>query len=166
VPRRPPTNKGPRTPADPDDPAAARNRALRLLARREHTARELKHKLELRGFDEERASEAVDLLTKAGWQSDARYVESFVRNRIQQACGPLRIEAELEAAGVTRELIRETLASAEVDWKELAAAVWARKFGTPPRGASDWQKQYRYLAGRGFDPSQIRAALKGEPPEE
>ena len=105
-------------------------------------------------------------MAEAGWQSDVRYVESFIRNRISQGHGPLRIESELEASGVARSLIREALASAEVDWMELAVEVWSRKFGSPPAGASEWQKQYRFLAGRGFEASQIRAALKGEPPEE
>ena len=139
---------------------------MRLLARREHGARELAYKLEQRGIAGERAAEVVGELAQAGWQSDARYVQSLVRTRIAQGFGPLRIEAELEAAGVAAALIRDTLAECGADWRELAAAIQARKFGRPPQGAAEWQKQYRHLAGRGFDAGQIRSALKGEPPEE
>jgi regulatory protein len=168
VPRRPPNKVfGGGSPADPPDNAAvARGRALRLLARREHAARELQYKLEQRGIERHDAADAVRAMTEAGWQSDARYVESFIRNRITQGYGPLRIEAELEASGVASTLIRETLAAVDVDWQQLAVEVWSRKFGAAPRGAAEWQKQYRHLAGRGFEAGQIRAALKAEPPDD
>jgi regulatory protein len=150
----------------PDDPAAARLRALRLLARREHGARELEYKLAARGIAGERAAEVVEELARSGWQSDARYVSSLVRQRVDQGYGPLRIEAELEAAGVAQALIREALAGCGADWKALAIAIQEHKFGEAPRSAGEWQKQFRHLAGRGFDAGQIRAALKGEGPEE
>jgi regulatory protein len=155
-----------RKPTDPRDPAAARTRALRLLGRREHGAKELQYKLAQRGIDEQRAAEVVGELARSGWQSDARYVTSLVRARVAQGFGPLRIEAELEAAGVADALIRETLAAAGIDWKALAVEVHARKFGQIPKNGAEWQKQYRHLAGRGFDSEQIYAALKQAPLEE
>jgi regulatory protein len=151
---------------DPQDPAVARARALRLLARREHGAKELQHKLAVRGIDHERAAEVVGELARSGWQSDTRYVQSLVRTRVAQGFGPLRIESELEGAGVADALIRETLAAVDADWKVLAVEVHARKFGQPPQTGPEWQKQYRHLAGRGFESEQIYAALKREPPAE
>jgi regulatory protein len=156
----------PRKPADPKDPAAVRTRALRLLARREHGARELEYKLAQRGIDREQAAEVVGELAQVGWQSDERYVRSLVRSRIAQGYGPLRIEAELEGAGVAEALVRESLAAAEADWKALAAQVQSRRFGHAPKSGAEWQKQYRHLAGRGFESEQIYAVLKGEPPVE
>ena len=150
----------------PDEPAAVRTRALRLLARREHGARELEYKLAQRGIDREQAAEVVGELARSGWQSDARYVTSLVRTRVAQGFGPLRIESEREGAGVADALVREALAAVEADWKALAVEVHGRKFGRLPKSGSEWQKHYRHLAGRGFDSEQIYAALKGEPPEE
>ena len=155
----------PRKPADPKDPAAVRTRALRLLARREHGAKELEYKLAQRGIDRDRAAEVVGELAQVGWQSDERYVRSLVRARIAQGFGPLRIASELEGAGVADSLVRESLAAAATDWKALAIQVHARKFGRAPQNGAEWQKQYRHLAGRGFESEQIYAALKGEPPE-
>jgi regulatory protein len=146
---------------------SARTRALRLLARREHGARELQYKLNQRGIDDGQAAEVVQELARAGWQSDARYVRSLVRSRIAQGFGPLRIEAELEQAGVADALVREALAAAEVDWQAQVVEVHARKFGRTPATAAEWQKQYRHLAGRGFDAEHIHKALRSEaPPEE
>ncbi|HWY26269.1 MAG TPA: regulatory protein RecX, partial [Nevskia sp.] len=151
-------------PTDPRDPAAVRARALRLLARREHGARELEYKLAQRGIAREQAAEVVGELAQVGWQSDERYVRSLVRTRVAQGFGPLRIESELEGAGVADSLIRASLAAAEADWKALAVEIHARKFRHAPKNGPEWQKQYRHLAGRGFDTEQIYAALKGEPP--
>jgi len=155
-----------------DDPAApagdqtsapdARDSALRLLARREHSARELKRKLEDRGVDEAQATEAIETLANRGLQSDARYAEQLIRTRIAQGYGPIRIEAELRQAGLDGEAIEAAIASAECDWNQLAAEAHAKKFRSPPRGMTERNKQYRFLMSRGFESEQIRRVLKGE----
>lgn len=146
-------------PRKPVDPKA---QAVKLLARREHSARELKRKLTARGIPEEQAATTVAEIADAGYQSDARYAEMLVRSRVAQGYGPVRIGAELQMAGLSSDEIRGALDGAGVDWRELAVETHARKFGTPPRSSAERAKQYRFLQGRGFDGSQISAALKGE----
>lgn len=143
-------------------PLDPKTQALKLLARREHNARELKRKLKARGISDEDADSAVAHATAEGWQSDPRYAGMLVRTRIAGGYGPVRIEAELEVAGVPAEEIRAALDGAEVDWSALAAQIHARKFGAPPRGPAERAKHYRYLQGRGFDSGQIARALKGD----
>lgn len=143
---------------DPGDPKA---RAIKLLARREHSAKELKRKLEVRGISSDAAAQVVRGLAQDGWQSDARYAELLVRSRISQGYGPVRIEAELEVAGVPSEDIRAAMDDAAADWRALAAEIHAKHFGQLPKSSAERAKQYRYLQGRGFDSSQISAALKG-----
>ncbi len=144
----------------PPTAQGGRDTALRLLARREHSAAELKYKLQRRGHDAPVVDGIVEQLAGAGWQSDSRYAEMLVRNRIDQGYGPLRIRAELEAARVPDAEVRSALAAVEVDWGEQAARVHARKFREPAKDAAQWQKQYRHLALRGFEPQHIRAVLK------
>ena len=117
---------------------------MRLLARREHSAVELKRKLAWRGVDEAEADKAVNELADDGWQSDQRYAESMVRQRVMQGYGPLRIEAELEQSGVDSALVRAALDEIECDWQQLAAETHARRFAAP-QNAMEWQKQYSYL---------------------
>lgn len=143
-------------------PLSTKGRAVRLLARREHSAQELKRKLAWRGVDEDEAARAVEELAEAGWQSDERYAESMVRQRMTQGYGPLRIQAELEQAGIDATLVRQALAAVDCDWAALAAEVHARRHA-PPRDAREWQKQYGFLRGRGFESAHIHAVLKGEP---
>jgi regulatory protein len=146
--------------SEPADPKAS---AVRLLARREHSARELKRKLEQRGIAEDEAASTVEKLNQAGWQSDERYAEMLVRSRISQGYGPVRIEAELEQAGVDGERIAAALGNAAADWTALAAEAQRRHFSALPKTSAERARQYRYLAGRGFDSSQISMALKGAP---
>ncbi len=153
--------RGGNKPRKPLDAAGARDSALRALGRREHSAAELKAKLQRRGLETDVAAEVVEDLSERGWQSDSRYAEMLLRNRVQQGYGRLRILAELEAARVPREQITAALAAADCDWTELACALQRRRFGGPPGGAAEWQKQYRFLAGRGFESGAIRAALRG-----
>ncbi|MGH8443902.1 MAG: regulatory protein RecX [Solimonas sp.] len=156
--QRPPSKAGEdRAPLDAD---AARGRALKLLSRREHSAAELSHKLQRRGAEADVAREAVARMQDAGWQSDERYAEMLVRSRVAQGYGPLRIRADLAAAGVSDAGARAALAAADCDWPALCAELRARKFRNAPRAAADWQKQYRYLASHGFAADAIRAALK------
>ena len=149
----------PRPPEETGDPKA---RAIKLLARREHSARELKRKLEARGIGETEAAEAVAELGREGWQSDVRYAEMLARSRISQGYGPVRIEAELRMAGVPAAEIGKALDESGADWRALAAEVHAKRFGALPKSSAERAKQYRFLQGRGFDGAQIQAVLRGD----
>lgn len=138
-----------------------KTQALKLLARREHSARELKRKLKARGIPDDEAAAAVAHATAQGWQADSRFAEMLVRTRAAGGYGPVRIEAELEVAGVPGDEIHAALDRAKVDWSALASEVHAKKFGAAPATSAERARQYRYLQGRGFESGQISAALKG-----
>ena len=150
----------------PPDAATAPARAVGLLARREHSARELQRKLEARGYEEADAAKAVEKLGRAGLQSNERYAEQLTRTRIAQGYGPVRIRAELEMSGLSGEQIDAALEASGCDWKQLAADAHARKFGRAPRNGVERMKQNRFLYSRGFDADLIRAVLKGAAEED
>lgn len=133
--------------------------AVRLLARREHSAGEIKRKLQSRGY----ASGAIDTvlvrLTDQGMLSDLRFVTSFISQHAQRGHGPARIRAELRQQGVAPDVIEEQIRSADIDWDVVAAQVRERKFRTVPRSLSERAKQSRFLQYRGFNTEQIRAAM-------
>ena len=152
-----------KTPLAPD---AARSHALRALGRREHSARELEHKLTRAGLDGEAAVEVVNGLGEEGWQSDQRYADLLTRARVSQGYGPLRIAAELSSRGVDDALIRAALADIDGDWPERLQALYRRRYPEPAGSAKEHASRYRYLASRGFTSSQIRAVLKHIPEED
>ena len=133
------------------------------LARREHGRVELFNKLTKFGFDPAIADDAIGRLIEDGLQSDERFVEAFVRSRINQGKGPARIRADLKNRGVPGNLIDNGLLEAEQNWYELAREVHARKFGQDqPRDFREKARQMRFLQSRGFEPDHIQAAVSAE----
>lgn len=154
------------SPRDDRPPPAAKPQAIKLLARREHSARELKRKLTARGIDEGQADDAIEDLARTGFQSNERYAEQLTRTRIAHGYGPVRIRAELGMSGLSRDQIDAALEASGCDWQQLAVAAHARKFGHAPRNGVERMKQNRFLYSRGFDSDLIRAVLKGAAEEE
>lgn len=145
-----------------------RRRALTLLARREHSRRELVDKLrarrDAREIDPARIEAVVAELADAGLQSDARCAEMLVRSRIERGQGPLRVRADLRDAGIAAELA-ETLLEAEDDgWPDRLRALAERRFGPePPEDVRAWGRRARFLASRGFPESMVRDVLGDVP---
>ncbi len=143
-------------------PPEVREAAIRLLARREHSRRELSYKLRHRGFAEAQIEVVLDCLEQERLLSDERYAEMLVRSRSEGGYGPLRIRAELRERGIDGALIECQVAAAAVDWVGLARQVRRQRFGEAiPAEFKAKAKQMRYLQNRGFDGEQIRAAVGG-----
>jgi len=143
------------------DAAACTRTALDLLARREHSRRELARKLGARGFPEGVIASALDDLERSGALAEARFTESFVRSRVAKGQGPARIRAELAQRGVAGEEVDGALREAGVDWRETIRAVRQKRFGPVlPRDYRERARQARFLEYRGFSSAEIRAALE------
>lgn len=142
-----------------------RARALKALARREHSRQELQAKLQPHSEDPAEVSRLLDDLEQRGWLSEARFVEqlSAVRGR---KFGSARIVHELREKGVSEPALAS--AGAKLRKGELAAAreIWRKKFGTLPQSLQERGKQARFLAGRGFSAEIVRQVLKDANPEE
>lgn len=134
--------------------------ALRLLATREHSREELRRKLASRAGAGDDVEAVLDRMLEAGFQSDARFAESFVRSRGERF-GAARLRRELAERGVAPELVAGALeGSLEADELARARAVWARKFGQAPQDPKDWARQARFLQSRGFSGDVIRKLLR------
>ncbi len=138
-----------------------RSRAIRLLARREHTRAELAGKLASHGTPEEIETVLANL-ERSGLLSDARAAAAYVRGHAARF-GAARLRQTLRTKGVASELIEEQVAELP-DEIGRAREIWARKFGTAPADAREWAKQARFLQSRGFASDVIRRLLK-EPSE-
>jgi len=134
----------------PDKPGPSlRTRALRLLARREHSRTELERRLAPHAEDPESLSTLLDALAERGWLSEPRLVEQVVHAR-RARYGSLRIRQELTARGVSREGVDEAQAELKRGDLDAARSAWRKRFGRPPRDAAERARQLRFLLGRGF----------------
>lgn len=141
-------------------------RALGLLARREHSRKELSRKLTSRGMDAGEVQVAVDRLAGEGWQDDARFAESLVRSRAASGYGPIRIRAELSTHGLDREAIARAMDTFEGDWAEQARDLVRRRFGADVgEDLAKRRKAADFLIRRGFDGTSVRAATRFDPDE-
>lgn len=140
----------------------AREVALGLLARREHSKRELIIKLRARSCPEKIITQVVDQLAAEGMQSDARFAETYVRSRIDRGRGPLRIRAELIERGVEDEQIAEALLQYEDWWRDLALEAYNKRYGEniPSGDIEERSKRSMFLQRRGFTVDQIRYAIE------
>jgi regulatory protein len=146
--------------ASADQPTAAevREAAVRLLARREHSARELERKLLGRGWPEDLVQAALGELADDGLQSDARFAESFARQRAEKLYGPRRIRAELTERGIDAGVAVRAIESLEVDFVETAETFYRRKYGRCAKEAdyNERARRSQALYRRGFDAETIR----------
>ncbi len=139
---------------------AARAHAVRLLARREHSAAELARKLIQRGHVPEIVNEVVEDLARRNWQDDARYVEVLTRYRHAAGYGPVRVLAELGQQGIHTQSSEVQAIIAALDWNEAALAAAQKKMRSlNGLGPKEKGRIQRHLAGRGFTSEHIRYAL-------
>jgi regulatory protein len=145
------------------DERTAYDRGLSMLARREHSQRELRARLERGGYDEAEAAEAIERLGEQNYQDDERFAEMLLRARIAHGYGPARIRAELRSHGLNAAAIDALIAAAEVDWSALATAQLRKKYGS--KSAADHAergKRAQFLLRRGFSADTVRAATHAE----
>ena len=135
--------------------------ALRLLARREHSAYELMQKLKQRGFENEAIHAEVLRCQHLGLQSDTRFAESLCRARIRQGYGPRRIQQALQAAQVDMTVIDAVLMSDPEQWIVHAREVWLKKYKIiEAESYALLQKQKQFLFYRGFSSETITMMLR------
>ena len=141
--------------------------AVGLLARREHSARELAAKLGNKGVDGEVTESLIERLIAERLQSDERYTELYIRQRSNKGYGPLRIRMELKERGIDEGLIsaqfRRAEEEGELDWYVLAASVYRKKYGEQAiEDVKERAKRLRFMQYRGFDHEQIATAMGNE----
>jgi regulatory protein len=140
--------------------ASAYDKALVLLARREHSARELKTKLARRGLDAGESDAALEKLKAKDYQSDARFGEMLVRSRIEGGYGPRWILAELRTHGIDEARSRALLDEAVVDWPAQVRRQLRRRYGGKAATTlAERAKRAGFLLRRGFDASTVKLAL-------
>lgn len=135
-----------------------KGRALKLLAAREHSRRELERKLAAHEQEPGQLKTALDELQQRGFLDEQRVVDSLLHRRAARL-GAGRVRQELQAKGIDAERVAVAVASLNASEFERAREVWRRKFGALPQDATQRAKQARFLAARGFSTEVVRRVL-------
>jgi len=140
------------------EPGELRERALRLLARREHSRSELVRKLEQAGFDSSDIQPLLDEFEQKSWLSDQRFAESYVADHRARS-GSIKLAYDLRQRGVRDSIIEAVLSDNRDSEIERAREVWKKKFGSLPADAAEKSRQMRFMQSRGFTSDIIRRAI-------
>jgi regulatory protein len=134
-------------------------RALRLLARREHSRDELARKLSPYAESPEILEGVLRDLESGKQLSNERFAE-IRAHWLARKYGAAKIRQDLKAKGVENELVERISAEGEL---ERAQAILARKYRVPATTQEERARRARFLQGRGFSGDVIhRLVLRSE----
>ena len=139
----------------PDTPVELKVRALRFLARREHSRAELARKLAPHAESPASLESVLNELGAKRQLSDERYADART-HWLARKYGAAKIRQDLKAHGVAEAVIERV--SAEGDY-ERAKAIVARKYREPATTREEKAKRARFLQSRGFSYEIIRKLL-------
>ena len=140
---------------------SAKSVAVRLLSRREHSAFEIRDKLQKRDFDEVEIEQAIDELQQGGWLSDERFAEAYIRMRQLKGFGPIRIAIELNERGVKESIVEQYLHAGDQHWAQTLVQQYQKKYrGRAIADYNEKAKRIRFLQYRGFSLDAIYRLVK------
>jgi regulatory protein len=142
----------------PDTPVELHARALRLLARREHSRAELARKLAPRALSPEALNTLLDALEQNKQLSNERYAEARA-HQLARKYGAARIRQDLKAKGIDASLVAKVSSAGDL---ARARAILARKYRVPATTPKERARRMRFLQSRGFSSEAIRHALSSD----
>jgi regulatory protein len=139
--------------------AELKARALRYLARREHSRAELARKLSPYAASQQLLEVLLSELEGRKLLSNHRFAE--MRTHIlSRKYGAAKIRQDLKSKGVSDEIVDSVSTDGEL---ERAREILARKYNTPATTREERARRARFLQGRGFSGDVItRLVLRGE----
>lgn len=141
--------------------------AIRSLASRMKSERDLRRRMQDRAEPAEEGREAMDKvvakLKELGYLSDERFAADFTRLRKENdKFGQRRVQQGLMQKGIAAPLVKEALGTAyeDVDEAALARAYVERKRMKKPVGEKEVAKSMRRLMAAGFSSKAIWKVLR------
>jgi regulatory protein len=132
---------------------------LYWLARRDYSQQEIVQKLKLKKYPADAIQTVIAALVESSLINEPRFTENYTRSRSNKGYGPVRIMQELQARGISAEMIAEHVQIADNAWLAIAQRVWRKHFKSVPDDMRQRAKQMRFLQYRGFTQEQIKYAL-------
>jgi regulatory protein len=124
-----------------------KQRAFRLLGRRQHSSSELRRKLWNKDYEQKLIDEVIEDLQKNGYLDDKEFIRAFVAEKSKaKNWSSKKIKGELFKRGVASKLIDETLNHQPVESDNESAMKLAKK-------------KYEVLLKRNLEPKDLRNKL-------
>ncbi len=138
---------------------------LKLLGRRELSVQQLRSRLIDREHTPEEADEAVAKLLENGALDDRRVARAYARTASKiKGRGRLRVTRELQALGISRDIVAEAVADvfSDLDERALIDRAIQKKLrgGKKPSTMQERARLYQFLMRQGFTPAAVSTALR------
>jgi regulatory protein len=143
----------------PESPEELRARALRLLARREHSRVELEGKLAPDAESSETLARVLDALEMKKQISDERFAEERAR-QLARRYGAERVGRELIARGVAEGTAARLSRIYGAEDVARAGMILKRRYPKPATTARERAWRLRFLQARGFSMETIRSLMR------
>lgn len=145
---------------------SAYDKAVDLLARKQHTAAGLRRKLRQRGYERGEVDKALARLNELGYLNDEMTASIWAEQLSRQVnIGRRRAVEKLIVHGVPVELAKrevENIWDDELEREHASRTLekLLQSSSTPSQGPQRNAKLYRSLVSRGFDPDVVRGLLE------
>jgi regulatory protein len=140
----------------PASAAELKARALRCLARREHSRAELARKLAPYAESQQLLDGLLGELEGRKLLSNHRFAEMRT-HVLSRKYGAAKIRQDLKAKGVSDEIVESVSVAGEL---ERAREILARKYKTPATTREERARRMRFLQGRGFSSDAIYRLIR------
>jgi regulatory protein len=136
-----------------------------MLARREFSVAQTRARLIDREHEVADVDAAIEHLLETGALDDGRVARAYARTALKvKGRGRLRIQSELHAMGIPRDVAAEALAETfgEVDERSLIVKAIQKKLRGRPKMATraEYARLYQFLVRQGFSPGAVGAVLR------
>jgi regulatory protein len=137
---------------------------LKMLARRELSEMQVRHRLARKGHEAEAIDEAVARLREGRALDDNRVAEAIARTETSiRRRGKVRVRMQIERAGISKETATRAIADVlgTIDEGALLESSLEKRLRGRDTIADDreFQRIYRYLIAQGFESDQVMRAL-------
>lgn len=138
---------------------ACLDKALRILARRDHSCTELIRKLRQHDYDPQSIQAVINECQRLGYLDDKRFANTYCEQLLRKGYGPNVIKQKLYAKGLPRGIIQKCLAthcgeSVQLDVCRRVLEKKTKNFFGGTTLLNTRAKHQRFLISRGFS-SQI-----------
>ena len=149
------------------------NKAVQLLAQRDHSSYELTNKIiqfftkKIKCSENEyyeqlnqlkiETADVIQYCTNQNWMNDTQYIEKYIVMRANKGYGRYKIAMELKQRGLSTDLIHELLRILDINWVYNAHKQLLKKFKqVNVKNISEKQKVTQFLVTRGYTQDDIK----------
>lgn len=139
-----------------------REYALKLIAFRDRTRKELRDKLAEKGYDENTIEDVIAFLEEYGYINDFKYARHFINDCVNlKKWGKIRIRSELLKRGVKRDTFEDMLEEAFSGGSgEVLAEQLKNRFASSDlSNIKERTRIFNYFLRRGFAAEEIKGAM-------